>query len=184
MNNLFRTLLFLLVCGAAAVSIIQIERKRLEKQSAVQPGIEAAEFYLDQAVTTHYNDDGSVHYQVTGEHLEFFRQKDTTVIQRPYFILHSKDGHTWHTRADTAIVLPDKNGVQLDGGVRAWQPERNVELTTASMLLVPAREYAETDKAITIKSVSGTTKGLGMSVDLMAETMKINANVSSSYVIR
>lgn len=184
MNNLLRTLIFLLVCSIIAVAIIQIERKRQAQQAAKQPGTEAAEFYLDQAVTTHYNDDGSVHYQVTGEHLEYFRQKDTMVIQRPYFILHSKDGHTWHTRADTATVLPDDNGVELEGSVRAWQPERNVELTTASLLLVPAREYAQTDKAITIKSVSGTTRGVGMSVDLMAETMKINAHVSSSYVIR
>lgn len=179
-----RTLAFLLVCSLIALMIVQVERNRREESAALTIEQEAAEFFLDQAVTTRYNKNGDVHYQITGEHLEYFKLKDVVEIRRPYFILHSKDGHTWHTRADTATVLPDDAGVRLEGSVRGWQPERHIELTTESLLLIPAREYAETSRVVTIKSVSGVTRGTGMTVDLLAETMQLHADVRGSYLVK
>lgn len=179
-----RTLAFLLLCSVIALMIVQVERNRRKESASRTAEQESAEFFLDQAVTIRYNKNGSAHYQITGEHLEYFKLKDTVEIRRPYFILHSKDGHTWHTRADTATILPDDIGIRLEGSVRGWQPERNIELTTDSLLLVPAREYAETPGTVNIKSVSGTTQGTGMTVDLQAETMQLHARVRGNYLVK
>lgn len=145
---------------------------------------ESPDFFLDQSLTTIYRDNGQIDYQFNGEYLEHFKQADVVQIKMVYFIFFGSDGLTWHARADRATFLNKSKKITLNDNVRIWRPERNMELTTSSITFNEAREYADTDRPVTIKSQAGVTRSIGMKLDLNRENLQLLSKVTGLYHVK
>jgi len=178
--------LFLIVLGIALVlSFFRYEESINEKNTLLTtPEQEQPEFFLDQSLTTRYLPDGSIDYQFNSEHLDYYKNANLAQSKMAYFIFFSSDGHNWHTRADNAIFSNDNKKIQLNGNVKIWQPTRNLELTTDELFVSEKKDYAETDKPVTIKSAAGITHSTGMTVDLNAEKLQLLSNVTGTYHVK
>ena len=145
---------------------------------------ENPDIFLDQSLTTIYRDNGEIDYQFNGEYLEHFKQADIVQIKMVYFIFFGRDGLTWHARADRATFVNKSKKITLNDNVRIWRPERNMELTTSSITFNEAREYADTDSAVTIKSPAGITHSVGMKLDLNRENLQLLSKVTGLYHVK
>jgi lipopolysaccharide export system protein LptC len=145
------------------------------------PKAETPEFFLEQSLTTVYRQDGQIDYQFNGEYLEHFKKSDMMQGKMVYFIFFNKDELTWHARADNATFLNKNRKIILRDNVRIWQPARNLELTTSKITFTETREYAETDKPVTIKSPAGVTRSIGMKLDLERENLQLLSTVTGLY---
>jgi len=180
-----RPILLLVLCCVLVLSIIHYQQSMNENAApAISEAIENPESFLDQSLTTEYREDGSVDYQFNSEHLDYFKSTDSALGKTVYFIFFSKDGHTWHTRADQATFRNGNRQIQLNGNVRAWQPARNLELVTDELVFNETREYAETDKPVIIKSAIGTTNSIGMRIDLKDEKLWLLSAVTGTYHVK
>jgi len=176
-----RTLLFLLVCTVITLMVLNYEETVVTHKTVAAVGHEPPESILEQMVSTRYQPDGKIYSQLTSDHVEYFKQTDTTTVAHPYYIVYNQNGYTWHARADQALVFKENDGAQLTGNVRVWQPERQAELDTSTLLIKPEIQYAETDKPVVIKSPYGTTDATGMKLDMNAETLNLLSAVHGTY---
>jgi lipopolysaccharide export system protein LptC len=149
-----------------------------------RPLAENPDFFLEQSLTTVYREDGKIDYQFNGEHLEHFKKSDTMQGKMVYFIFFDRDEHTWHARADKVVFLNKNKKIILSENVRIWQPARNLELTTDKITFNETREYAETDRPVTIKSPNDITRSIGMKLDLQHENLKLLSTVTGLYHVK
>jgi len=145
---------------------------------------ETPQFFVDQSLTTEYREDGSIDYQFNSEHFDYYKNSDHAEGRMVYFIFFNGSGQSWHSRADQATFFNDSKKIQLRGNVRIWQPTRNLELTTDEIAFNETREYAQTDKPVTIKSTVGVTHSTGMIIDLQQEKLQLLSAVTGSYHVK
>lgn len=170
-------LLFLTLIFAA----LRFESERLERtaQKSSQPN--AAEFFLEQAITTHYTPQGKIDYQLNSDHLEYFKQTETANVTQAYFIFYNQAGQTWHSRSDTATLFNSSDDIALAGNIRIWQPDRHLEITTQSLNLSHSRSIAETLDPIQLKSPAGVTQSVGLKLDMNQEKLQLVSQVVGHY---
>lgn len=182
-----RRILIVISIGIVVITAFAFAVGRYQKYSNANSSAEYREetehpeFFLDQSLTTIYRDDGKIDYQFNGEHLEHFKKSDVMQGKMVYFIFYKQNELTWHARADNATFLNKNKKIILSNNVRIWQPARNLELTTAEITFNEARQYAETNKPVTIKSPAGITKSIGMKVDLDRENLQLLSSVTGLY---
>ena len=56
-----------------------------------------------------------------------------------------------------------------------------LELTTSELRVVPAKQYAETDQAVTVVTDLGITRAIGMQADLQQRRLQLLAQVRGDY---
>jgi LPS export ABC transporter protein LptC len=175
------TVLLLLAALIATGLHYMLNQPQETLATPTQTETETPQFFLEQAVTTRYHQDGSIDYQFNSEHLDYFKSTDNAIGHSNYFIFYNDDGLTWHARSDQAVFLNDNHNIQLTGNVRIWQPARHLELTTDEMTFDEPQQYAETSKPVTLNSTSGVTHSTGMKVDLNREKLQLLSAVTGTY---
>jgi LPS export ABC transporter protein LptC len=176
-----RPLVLLLLFLVLIASVIRFETQRREEFRQKSSATEAPEFFLEQSLTTNYTADGKIDYQMNSDYLEYYKFRDTANINQAYFIFYNKDRLPWHSRSDKAVVFNNGEDIQLSGNVKVWQPDRQMEIITESILLSDSRSFAETSDVIHLKSPSGNLKSKGMKADFNTEKLQFFADVSSEY---
>lgn len=139
------------------------------------------QFFLEQSLTTHYTEQGKIDYQMNSDYLEYFKHNDTANIKQAYFIFYNQNRLPWHSRSDQATLFNKSSDIQLSGNIKIWQPDRQIEITTDSLLLSDSRSIAETSDVIYLKSPTGNLKSKGMKADFNAERLQFFSDVSSEY---
>jgi len=176
-----RSLLILLAFTLILAGIIKFETQRREKNQEKASNKSIPEFFLEQSLTTNYTLDGQVDYQLNSDYLEYFKHNNTSNIRQAYFIFYNKDRLPWHGRSDQAVIFNDNEDMQLTGNIRVWQPDRQMEITTQSLLLSDSQSIAETTDFIRMKSPSGNFQSKGMRLDINAEKLQFFSQVSGEY---
>jgi lipopolysaccharide export system protein LptC len=183
----FRRIFIVIISSVIVVGVVIFGTAKYQQYTNKNIPVEIPEetenpdFFLEQSLSTVYRDDGQIDYQFNGEYLEHFKTSDAVHIKMAYFIFFGRDGLTWHARADKAIFLNNTKNIVLRDNVRIWRPERNLELTTDKISFDQDREYAETERPVTIKSPAGVTHSVGMKLDMKRENLQLLANVTGLY---
>jgi LPS export ABC transporter protein LptC len=176
-----RPLLLLILFILLIVLTLKFEARRRENQQERSSAKNIPEFFLEQSLTTSFTSNGKVDYQMNSDYLEYFKHGDTANIKNAYFIFYNENGHTWHSRSDTATLFNTRDEIDLSGNVRIWQPDSQLEITTQGILLSNSRSVAETSEMINLKSPSGNLQSQGMKADLNEEKLQFISAVSSEY---
>ena len=128
------------------------------------------DFYMLNAVVTQYDDEGKLQHKIKADRFTHFPLTDMTALKQPNMQLIPQSGAIpWNIEAKNGRLLSSSNYreevIELWGDVVAIRQKANsklITIQTMSLTVYPEKEYAETDRKVTIDENSGRTTAAGM----------------------
>lgn len=131
---------------------------------------------------------GRLHYRLYAEHMAHYLDDDTARLQRPNMTVYRPGGVAWNIYARHGWVSSDQKEIALRGDVVIWRDApkdgSGLEIRTDELHIEPDRQYAETDRPVTITQDVGVTHAVGMRVNLRRSRMELLANVRGRYILQ
>ncbi|MDP5209492.1 LPS export ABC transporter periplasmic protein LptC [Microbulbifer sp. 2205BS26-8] len=145
----------------------------------------AAELIIRNAKTRHFDQEGNLAYRVDAQQITYyqFKRRDRADLTEPRLFFYEDDQPKWRTESRWGTVYNRGERVVLEGEVVIDELPAigGIKLETPSITLLPDREFAETDKVVTITSGPNRTTGKGMRAYLSEDRVEILSDVKSSY---
>ena len=145
------------------------------------------DYYVENARSVQFQEDGRLRYRMTAEHLEHLRSSDVTLLTRPDLLLHRGADYPWHVQSARGEVSPGGSEVELIDEVRVARTDaqgRPTVLTTDRMTVFPDRDYAQTSQPVRIEAANGVTPATGMQAYFNDGRMLLKSNVRGQHEIR
>ncbi len=107
-------------------------------------------------------------------------------IERPVIILNQL-GAVWNLSSDTATVTADKEHVLLSGKVHVQRHElatnERIDLNTREVRIEVTPQTASTDQPVSMSDSYSQVNGIGLDLDLIANTFALKQQVKATYAI-
>ncbi|MHA6492595.1 LPS export ABC transporter periplasmic protein LptC [Pseudomonas borbori] len=145
------------------------------------------DFYVINARTVQYQEDGKLHHQMTASKLEHVKASDVTLLTSPNMHLYRGTELPWKIRSEHGEVAPKGTEVELIDKVRVERTDakgRPTILTTSRLTVFPEKEYAQTKQAVRIDAANGVTTAQGMKAYLNDGRMLLLSNVRGQHEAR
>jgi len=127
---------------------------------------------------------------VAGKRAMHFGDDQTTEVIEPMLSQTEPGKPTFRITAASGKLSGDRKDVFFIGNVRAVReagptspgeaPAGPVTLLTEYLHVVPDKEWASTDKAVTIEEPRGIIHSVGLQLDNKAKTLKLDSSVSGT----
>lgn len=157
----------------------------LTPESASNPDL-----VLQQPLLETFDNSGVRSRLVRGQDFQYFNRLDQSLISLPTLDFQPAGKNTkdtpWHLRADTAIITPAKNDVSLQGNVLLWNDNLkngHTEIRSESMNVDTQRQFARTDKAVTIRGRRSEVRSTGLQADLTSEHLLLTSHVKEIHEV-
>ncbi|WP_226645687.1 LPS export ABC transporter periplasmic protein LptC [Microbulbifer variabilis] len=145
----------------------------------------AAEMIIRNAKTRHFNEEGNLAYRVDADQITYyqFKLRDRADLAEPRMLFYEDDQPKWRTESRQGVAYNRGERLVLSGDVVIDElpAPGGIKLETSSITILPAKEFAETDKVVTISSGPNRTTGKGMRAYLNEDRMEILSDVKSIY---
>src|SRR5690606_12939668 len=119
-----------------------------------------------------------INYYAEGDHTR-------SVIEQPRIMIEATPGDPpWHIDAERGHSRTNAPHFTLEENVRAWSrhPQHGaVEVQTDEIHFDTDRQFAHTDKPVTIQSDYGLTTAVGLQAELEAGRIELLSEVKGSY---
>ena len=145
------------------------------------------DFYVLNANTVQYQQDGKVHYRMKATKVEHVKASDVTLLTSPNMDLYRGTELPWKVRSERGEVAPKGTEVELIDKVRVERVDakgRPTILTTSRLTVFPEKEYAQTKQAVRIDAANGVTTAQGMKAYLNDGRMLLLSNVRGQHEVR
>jgi len=128
------------------------------------------DFYMLNAVVTQFDENGDLQHKIKADRFTHFPLTDMTALKQPNMKLFPQSGSLpWDIEAKSGRLLSSSDYreevIELWDDVRASRQKgegKFVTIQTMSLTVYPEKEYAETDRKVTIEDQSGRTTAAGM----------------------
>jgi lipopolysaccharide export system protein LptC len=128
------------------------------------------DFYMLNAVITQFDENGDLQHTIKADRFTHFPLTDMTALKQPSMKLFPKSASIpWDIEAQNGRLLSSSDYreevIELWDNVMAIRQKGNGEfitIQTMSLTVYPEKEYAETDRKVTIDDQSGRTTAAGM----------------------
>ena len=129
--------------------------------------------------------EGDLVRKLTADSMVHYPDDDSTELVRPRLELYNNGPRPWHVVADRGWVSGGNEVILLYGEVEIWRlqddGEREVEVLTTDLRILPDEQYAETDNAATIRTRTTTTRAVGMRASFGVSRLELLERVTSRY---
>ena len=143
------------------------------------------DFYMENFQSTVMGPDGRPQRRVEAEYMAHFPDTDTHEFQRPYMVMYRDLGPPWHVRSERGWVSASGDVMLLLGQVHIWRNDasgnKELDIKTEDMRVLPERDYGETDKPVVITTPTSQTHGVGMRAHLAESRLELLSNVRTHY---
>jgi lipopolysaccharide export system protein LptC len=150
------------------------------------------QFYMEQVQTREFDAQGKLHYQLDTPLVAHFQldptgpgSSDYTLITQPQMAFYGTDSPApWVLHADKGRSENDGQLLRLLDNVVIQQesPNRGQLIISTSELRVRAKEqFAETDKAVNMRSAKGQIDAIGMNAQLSESRIELTSQVKAVY---
>jgi lipopolysaccharide export system protein LptC len=151
------------------------------------------QFYMKQVETREFDAQGKLHYQLSTPQVTHYQvhpdgpsDGDYTLIERPDMGFYDADetAAPWLVTAETGRSETNGQLIHLLDNVLVQQqtPSQGLIQITTSELRVRAKEqFAETDKAVKMRSAKGQIDAIGMDADLAQSRLQLKSQVKAVY---
>ena len=179
-------LVVLVVAGLSTLSWwMPIEQAPVSKLVTAPEKRHVPDFYLSDFDLTTMNAAGHPRYYLQAKGLQHYADDDASQLQMPRLTVYRPAAPAWLLSSDQAQVAAGGQSVLLQDNVKVQRLATNkrdtLELTTSALRVVPAKQYAETDQAVTIVTDLGITRAIGMQADLQQRRLQLLAQVRGDY---
>ncbi|HQQ62609.1 MAG TPA: LPS export ABC transporter periplasmic protein LptC [Pseudomonadales bacterium] len=145
---------------------------------------------MQQPLLETFDDTGKRSRQVSGQDLMFFSKSDQALIALPSMEFQPVGSNSrskpWQLKADTALLTPKKDSVYLQGSVILWNDNtRNgrTEIRSETLRVDTLRQFAETDKTVTIRGRRSEVRSTGLQADLTSEHLLLTSRVKEIHEV-
>ncbi|WP_323815761.1 LPS export ABC transporter periplasmic protein LptC [Cellvibrio sp. NN19] len=150
------------------------------------------QFYMEDIKTREFDPQGKLHFQLEtplATHYQINPEgptaEDYTLIAQPKMAFYDVETNApWQVTAETGRSETNGHLLRLIDNVLIQQqtPTQGLIQITTSELLVRAREqFAETDKAVKMRSAKGQIDAIGMDADLAQSRLQLKSQVKAVY---
>jgi lipopolysaccharide export system protein LptC len=141
-----------------------------------------------RAVTLDVN--GKVTQSISGKRAQHFADDQTTEIEDAMLAQTEAGKPAFRITAQKARITGNREEVFFTGSVRAIReagpvapgekPTGPILVTTEYLHVIPGKDLARTDKAVTIEEPRGIIRAVGLELDNKAKTLKLKSAVNGT----
>lgn len=132
------------------------------------------------------NEQGVPRFIVAAKKMQHYPDDDSTTLELPRLTTLSAGRPTIHTIAKRGIVSSRGDEISLHGDVEVLREasgqQSELTLQTEYLHIVPDRDIATTDRAVTIVDAHSTLSATGLEMDNKARILKLLSKVKSEHV--
>lgn len=143
------------------------------------------DLYLEQARIRQFTAEGKLSYRLLADHIRHFETDAITRLTLPDLTLFNSDSLPWQSTAGQGFIRKEigpagvpEELVFLRENVELRQSDptgRFMKLRSDHMYVYPDRQYAQTDRSVTIDTEVGRTKAAGMAADLASGKIDLSS---------
>lgn len=132
------------------------------------------------------NEQGAPRFIMAAEKMQHYPDDDSTTLEVPRLTLLSAERPAIHIVARQGVVSRRGDEVFLHHDVEvlreASAQQEELTLHTEYLHIIPDRDWADTDHAVTIVDAYNTVHATGLEMDNKARTLKLLSQVRSEHV--
>lgn len=183
MTNSWASALFFVAMGALTFWVWQ-QVDQDEGQKA-PPGIHEPDYYIEDMVRNTLDETGALKNVLYADLVTHYPDDDSTELSNPRLEIYNGKAEPWYVIAERGWVSAGSEVVLLHGEVEIWRldesGQREFEVLTSELRVLPKEQYAETDDPATITSVTTITKTIGMRANFAHDRLELLKQVRSRY---
>jgi len=146
------------------------------------------DYIVDGVVAMRMGPDGVPLHQLEAKRMLHYPDDDTTELELPRLLQYTDKAVTFVITAKRALVSSEGKTVDFNEDVKAVRSatadRSELTLTTDHLHVVPDKDFARTDRPVTIVDVNTQVTAVGLELDNQAKTLKLMSNVRGTYVQR
>lgn len=166
-----------IVLITAGFLITQGLENRTEKEGTLKILTDDADVHIKNAHYTEVADSGTV-WEIDAESVSFVRKENRAYFDKVRIKLTLKDGKSYVMTGDKGILHTDTKNAELRGDVTVTS-SRGWRLDTEALKYFNADQVVQADKDVKLKSPKLEIQGVGMSVYLKTEEVKLSSRVNA-----
>ncbi len=150
------------------------------------------QIYMKQVETREFDAQGKLHYQLATPQVTHYQmhpdgpsEGDYTLIEQPVMGFYDAEATApWRVTADTGRSEGNGQLIRLLDNVLIQQqtPSQGlIQITTTELRVRPREQFAETDKAVKMRSAKGQIDAIGMDADLAQSRLQLKSQVKAVY---
>ncbi|MCV6606314.1 MAG: LPS export ABC transporter periplasmic protein LptC [Porticoccaceae bacterium] len=138
------------------------------KPTPTTADVPKANVYMLNTDTRQFSEQGQLAYRLTSQRTEHFTQDQRFILESPNITSFQSDSPPWNLSADHGLVEKNGESIQLTDNVvgHRFEQQRPVTLHTPALLFIPEKQYAQSDKDVTITLPGAETSGVGFEANL------------------
>lgn len=144
------------------------------------------DFIIENFSARRMNLDGTVRYSLEGRRMTHYPDDSSTLLDEPRFVHFDAKTAPVHVRSRRASLSRNGDDVYFYDDVNivrdAYTGQEAMGLKTSFLHLIPDRDLALTDKAVTMTQGRNVVDAVGMEFDNRARILKLKSNVKVTYV--
>ncbi len=179
-------LLISAICALVYLSLQYSPREWM----APEPAAEARRYpdtYMEGIRNAQYSSEGKLQYRLSAGELVHYEStaEPYSVIVKPHVLIDSAaTENPWEIVAERGTRFPRRQQVTLEDEVHAWSlhPQfGQVDIFTENIVIDTERQFAHTDKPVTMRSARGLTTAVGLEADIEAGRVELLSEVKGTY---
>lgn len=180
-----RLLVVLVLAGLAVVSGWLLQRLGVDAEVRQQSGRHTPDYYVENFTSTTMDVNGFPRRRVNADYMAHFPDTDTHELSNPYMILYRDSAAPWHVRSERGWISSTGEVMLLLGKVHIWRNnargERQMEIRTEDLRVLPDTNYGETDKLAIITTPGSESRGVGMRAFMDESRLQLLSQVHTRY---
>lgn len=159
-----------------------------ETQGHVVPNqVHEPDYYIEDMVRNTLDENGALANVLYADLVTHFPDDDTTELDRPRMEIYNGRSDPWYVIAERGWVSSGSEVVLLHGEVEIWRLDetgnREFEVITSELRVLPQEQYAETDDPATITSKATISRTIGMRANFAHDRLELLKQVRSRHEV-
>lgn len=183
------TAAIIIACTLLAVAIVGLRYSPVSHQphvSSVDHDTTPPDGIATGAQLTQFDETGHMVRRVDGEEIRFFEPTNETLVHNPVITLPDQNDPNapWRITAKEALMKKQVNQVDFSGDVKIQadtQKHGKITIETQQLSVDLDKQFAETDKAVTIYTATSRAEAIGLQADFSKERLLLTSNVKETH---
>lgn len=143
------------------------------------------DYIIDNFSAVRMGEDGRPQYTLAADRMLHYPDDGSSHLQRPRFVHYDPATAPLRITSQTALVTSEGENAYFSDDVRVvrdpFAASSKLTITTDYLHVVPDKNFAQTDKPVTITDANTTIKAVGLELDNEARTVKLLSRVNGRY---
>lgn len=191
-----RTIVILFAVLVLTVLGLQLNKRVTDSPTNTAPDMTSTappDLQIESPVMVHFDEQGRAAWRVTGSSMQYREHDGHSTIEQPVAFIRPKAdaeqtnqppasldaADPWQLTSRVAVITDNQQRITLDGDARVRNSE--IDVQSERLEFDTQRQFATTDKAVTILSHGATTHAEGLQADLLNKNLRLPSRVKEIH---